>query len=82
MEAFFIHSETPVTDSLLNIVAHLPTKSLSRVIEATFFSRLSDADFMRVAVLLALKSYDEGGCPWLAKNTRRLPHMIGTIVLH
>lgn len=39
MEAFFIHSESPVTDSLLNIVAHLPTKSLSRVIEATFFSR-------------------------------------------
>lgn len=70
MEAFFIPSETPVTNSLLNIVAHLPTKSLSKVIDATFFSQLSDADFMRVAALLALKSYDEGGCP------------IGGVVVH
>ena len=70
MEAFFIHSETPVTNGLLNIVAHLPTKSLAKVIDVKFFSRLSDVDFMRVAVLLAQKSYDEGGCP------------IGGVVVH
>ena len=63
MDDFFINRETPVSDSLLNVVAHLPTRSLSKLIAADFFSQLSDAAFMRIAVLLAQKSYDEGGCP-------------------
>lgn len=63
MEAFLINSQTPATDNVLAIVAHLPTRSLTRVIEAGFFSRLTDHEFMRVAVLLAQKSYEEGGCP-------------------
>jgi cytosine deaminase len=70
MEAFFIHSQSPLSDSLLKIVAHLPTKSLARVIDPGFFARLGDVDFMRIAVLLAQKSYDEGGCP------------IGGVVVH
>lgn len=31
--------------------------------DSDFVLGLTDADFMRVAVLLAQKSYDEGGCP-------------------
>jgi cytosine/creatinine deaminase len=45
------------------VVAHLPTRSLARLVEAGFFHKLEDKDFMRIAVLLAQKSYDEGGCP-------------------
>ena len=70
MEAFFIDGQTPATDGVLKIVAHLPTKSLSKVIDAGFFARLSDREFMRIAVLLAQKSYEEGGCP------------IGGVVVH
>lgn len=74
MEAFFIHNQTPVNDSVLKIVAHLPTNSLTKVIDARFFATLSDADFMRIAVLLAQKSYEEGGCPIggvVVQNTTR-----------
>jgi cytosine deaminase len=59
----FITRSTPLTDAVLNVVAHLPTKSLARLVEAGFFHKLEDKDFMRIAVLLAQKSYDEGGCP-------------------
>ncbi|HET9409018.1 MAG TPA: nucleoside deaminase [Candidatus Sulfotelmatobacter sp.] len=58
----FTH-ETPATDEVLNVIAHLPTKSLASVAAKEFFNQLSDADFMRLAVLLAQKGYDEGGCP-------------------
>ena len=63
MEDFFINSQTPATDNVLNIVAHLPTKSLTKLIDPGFFKQLSDGQFMRIAVLLAQKSYEEGGCP-------------------
>jgi cytosine/creatinine deaminase len=59
----FITATTPVSDELLNIIAHLPTKSLPAVAESGFFRKLEDRDFMRIAVLLAQKGYDEGGCP-------------------
>src|SRR5215813_10173505 len=55
--------ETPVTDEVLNVIAHLPTKSLTSVAASEFFKKLTDADFMRLAVLLAQKGYEEGGCP-------------------
>jgi creatinine deaminase len=58
-----ITRESPVTDEVLNAIAHLPTKSLSKVVEDEFFSKLTDKDFMRIAFLLAEKGYDEGGCP-------------------
>ncbi|MDD3021115.1 MAG: nucleoside deaminase [Alphaproteobacteria bacterium] len=61
--SLFVTKDTPVTDAVLTVIAHLPTKSLSKTVEAGFFQKLSDADFMRIAVLLAQKSYDEGGCP-------------------
>jgi creatinine deaminase len=59
----FITKDTPVTDEVLNTIAHLPTKSLSKIVEDGFFKKLTDRDFMRIGVLLAEKGYDEGGCP-------------------
>ena len=58
-----ITQDTPVTDEVLNAIAHIPTKSLPAVVSEGFWKKLSDADFMRTAVFLAQKSYDEGGCP-------------------
>lgn len=58
-----ITKDTPVSGEVLNAIAHLPTGSLPAVVEEGFFAKLTDADFMRIAVLLAQKSYDEGGCP-------------------
>jgi cytosine deaminase len=72
----FITKDTPVTEEALNVIAHLPTKSLPAVVEDGFFAKLSDRDIMRIAVLLAQKSYDEGGCPIggviIDNNTRRI----------
>jgi len=59
----FIKKDTPISDEVLNLIAHLPTKSLDTIVERDFFKKLSDKDLMRVAVLLAHKSYEEGGCP-------------------
>lgn len=59
----FITAETPVTDEVLNAIAHLPTKSLPAIVEDGFFANLTDAHFMRIAVLLAQKGYEEDGCP-------------------
>jgi creatinine deaminase len=59
----FITKDTPIGDEVLNTIAHLPTKSLPTVVDAGFFKKLSDRDFMRIAFLLAKKSYEEGGSP-------------------
>jgi cytosine/creatinine deaminase len=59
----FITKDTPITDEVLNTIAHLPTKSLSKIVDAAFFKKLSDRDFMRIAFLLAKKGYEEGGSP-------------------
>lgn len=59
----YITADTPVTDELLKLIAHIPTKSLSTTIEAAFLKKLEDQDFMRIAVFLAAKGYSEGGCP-------------------
>jgi cytosine/creatinine deaminase len=58
-----VTSETLVTDEVLNTIAHLPTKSLSKIVEDGFFQKLTDRDFMRLAFLLAWKGYEEGGSP-------------------
>lgn len=59
----FVTKDAPVTQELLNMISHLPTKSLPKIVEAEFFEKLTDGDFMRIGVLLAKKGYDEGGCP-------------------
>jgi creatinine deaminase len=58
-----ITKDTPVSPEVLNLIAHLPTKSLSKIVEDGFFKKLTDKDYMRLAFLLAEKGYDEGGCP-------------------
>jgi creatinine deaminase len=58
-----ITKDTPVSEEVLNAIAHLPTLSLSKIVEDAFFKKLSDKDFMRIAFLLAYKGYEEGGCP-------------------
>jgi creatinine deaminase len=59
----FITKDTPVSEEVLNAIAHLPTKSLSKTVEDGFFKKLTDKDFMRIAFLLAKKGYEEGGSP-------------------
>lgn len=59
----FITAATPITDSLLALLARLPTPGLPAVIDDGFYAQLDDRSLMRLAVLLALKSRDEGGCP-------------------
>ena len=73
---YFITQDMPVTVEALNAIAHLPTKSLPTIVEDKFFVKLSDRNIMFIAVLLAQKSYDEGGCPIggviIDNNTRRI----------
>jgi cytosine/creatinine deaminase len=59
----YITQDTPVTDEVLNTIAHLPTKSLPKIVDDGFFRKLTDRDFMRIAFLLAKKGYEEGGSP-------------------
>ena len=63
MTRSFFTEQTPITDEVLNVIAHLPTSSLPSVATDGFFRKMTDADFMRLAVLLAQKGYEEGGCP-------------------
>lgn len=58
-----ITETTPADDAVLTVLAHLPTASLPTVASEAFIAKLSDRDLMRLAVLLAKKGYDEGGCP-------------------
>nr|WP_155735633.1 nucleoside deaminase [Pseudoalteromonas luteoviolacea] len=62
MPALF-NRDTEVSDTTLNVIAHMPTLSLSTLLSKDFNQKLTDKDYMRIAALLAKKSYDEGGCP-------------------
>lgn len=63
VEIKLFSASTPLNDAVLRTLAHLPTRSLGLLVADEFWCRLSDADLMRIAVLLAEKSYLEGGCP-------------------
>lgn len=58
-----LNESTDVSEAALSAIAHMPTASLPVLMDEAFARRLSDADLMRIAVLLAQKSSDEGGCP-------------------
>lgn len=58
-----LNQQTATTEQALVAIAHMPTSSLMTLMDDDFSKALTDADFMRIAVLLAKKSYDEGGCP-------------------
>ncbi len=57
------NKQTKASEAVLNAIAHMPTQSLPVLMDSDFSLGLTDADFMRIAVLLAQKSYNEGGCP-------------------
>lgn len=59
----YITAQAKITDDLLNVLAFLPTSSLPHTVEQGLWQNLTDAHFMRLAVLLARKGYLEGGCP-------------------
>ncbi len=59
----FITKEVEVSDELLNLIAHLPTKSIPCVADDSLYDKFEDKHFMRIATFLAQKSYNEGGCP-------------------
>lgn len=52
-----------IDERTLSLLAWLPTRSFQKLAASDFWPKLSDADMMRIAVLLAQKSYEEGGCP-------------------
>lgn len=58
-----LNKMTEKSEEVLRVIAHMPTKSLPVLMDNDFAKRLTDADFMRIAVFLAEKSYNEGGCP-------------------
>lgn len=60
---FFLTTDTPINDAVLNAIAYIPTEHLSKIVSPDFFWKLEDKDFMRIGTLLAQKSYEEGGCP-------------------
>jgi len=57
------NKKTNKNEEVLNTIAHMPTKSLDVLMADEFSLGLTDSECMRIAVLLAKKSYDEGGCP-------------------
>lgn len=63
MPSPYFTASTLVNDSVLNVIAHVPTEFLPKLAAPEFFAKLTDADFMRIGTLLAQKSFDEGGCP-------------------
>lgn len=71
-----LNLHTEKSEEALRVIAHMPTKSLHILADDNFFKELADVDLMRIAVLLAQKSYDEGGCPIGAviidNSTRRI----------
>ncbi|NAW66508.1 nucleoside deaminase [Photobacterium halotolerans] len=58
-----LDTHSDINEAALRAIAHMPTTSLPVLMGHDFTSKLSDADYMRIAVLLAQKSYHEGGCP-------------------
>ena len=58
-----LNQQSEATEQALTAIAHMPTRSLPVLMDDQFAQALTDADRMRIAVLLAQKSYNEGGCP-------------------
>ncbi|WP_240472748.1 hypothetical protein [Salinivibrio socompensis] len=58
-----LNANSNVDQASLRAIAHMPTRSLPVLVDNSFSQKLTDADLMRIAVLLAQKSADEGGCP-------------------
>jgi cytosine deaminase len=63
MTDVFFDRNTLIDDRTLSVLAWLPTKSFQKLASPDFWPRLTDNHMMRIAVLLAQKSYEEDGCP-------------------
>jgi len=59
----YFTQDSKISDELLNVIAYLPRSALASVVDDAFYGALDDRLLMRLAVLLARKSFDEGGCP-------------------
>ncbi len=57
-----VTADSPINNATLRTVAMIPTNHLTEMVEEGFINKLTDKDIMRIAVLLAKKGYDEGGC--------------------
>ena len=71
-----LNKQADKTEQALRAIAHMPTRSLAVLQDDDFAQKLTDADFMRIAVYLAQKSYDEGGCPIGAVIVNNSTHRI------
>ena len=58
-----LQQDSDITMAALMAIAHMPTSSLSALCSDAFFHRLTDRDFMRIAVLLAEKAYKRAVAP-------------------
>lgn len=63
MSEIIIDPSSGVNDKTLRAIAHTPTSSLEAAVHPDFWSGMEDRDYMRIGYFLALKSYEEGGCP-------------------
>jgi hypothetical protein len=72
-----LNKQTEPSEQTLKTIAHMPTKSLPVLMGDEFSQGLTDVDFMRVAVLLAQKSYEErktGTDLFSGSRPPRFPH--------
>lgn len=60
---YLVTEDHPTDRAVLQAIAYVPTRNLDKVVDPRFMQKLTDDDFMQVAVLLARKSVEEGGCP-------------------
>lgn len=58
-----LNETSEVNEGALTAIAYMPTTSLPMLMDDDFSTKLTDEHFMRIAFLLAKKSYEEGGCP-------------------
>lgn len=57
-----INESSAIDNTTLSVIALTPTRHLHKVAAKDFLTGLNDEHIMRIAVLLAKKGYDEGGC--------------------
>ena len=62
-DGVLLNTTTMMNEAALKAVAYMPTEHLDALMDDGFAQRLTDADLMRIAVILAQKSANEGGCP-------------------
>lgn len=62
-DAVVLNTTMTINEATLKAIAYMPTQHLDALMDDEFAQRLTDAHLMRIAVMLAQKSANEGGCP-------------------